>query len=125
MDTKEKAFEYASETSKLLITLSTGIIAFLIAFLDKDAMLKPDSDFDKFLVGISWILLLGSAIVGVWTQLGITNVLEPKPEDKNESFIQTIRNEKIKFPFKIQIVLFALGIITTVLYGIIGLIFID
>ena len=122
MDTHEKAFEFASETSKLLITLSTGVIAFLIAFLDNEALLKPNSLIDKLAMATSWVLLLGSAIIGVWTQLALTNVLEPNGENKKDGFKQTIQNEKIKVPFKIQIVLFGLGIITTVIYGIANLI---
>lgn len=115
MDTTEKAFDFASESSKLLITLSTGVIAFMIAFLDKDASMKPVTDFEKVVLIISWIIFLVSAIVGVWTQLALTNVLEPKV--KPSPFSPTIQNEKIKLPFKIQIISFVLGIAMTVVYG--------
>ena len=115
MDTSEKAFDFASESSKLLITLSTGVIAFMIAFLDKDASMKPVTSCEKIVLIISWIIFLGSAIIGVWTQLALTNVLEPKT--KPAAFNPTIQDDKIKVPFRIQIILFVLGIAMTVVYG--------
>jgi hypothetical protein len=115
MDATEKAFDFASESSKLLITLSTGVIAFMIAFLDKDSSMKPGTTCEKVILIISWLIFLFSAIVGVWTQLALTNVLEPKP--KPTTFNPTIQEDKIKFPFKIQIILFVLGVAMTVLYG--------
>lgn len=117
MDTTEKSFEYASDSSKLLITLSTGVIAFMIAFLDKDASMKPETSCEKVILIISWIVFLSSAIVGVWTQLAFTDILEPGT--KPNPFNPTIRDKKIKTPFRSQIILFALGILMTVVYGII------
>ena len=125
MNTQEKAFEFASGTSKLLISLSTGIITILVAFLNKDALLSPDGLFDKVTIIISWILLLASAIAGIWTQLAITNVLEPKPKVLHQDFDQTIQNEKIKTPFKFQILLFGIGMLATVIYGIIQITFLS
>ncbi|MFT3702133.1 MAG: hypothetical protein QM802_07175 [Agriterribacter sp.] len=119
MDSTEKAFNFAGESSKLLITLSTGVIAFMIAFLDKDASMKPETTCEKVILIISWIIFLAAAIVGIWTQLGLTNVLEPKV--KPTPFNPTIQNEKIKTPFRIQIILFAVGIMMTVIYGAIKL----
>lgn len=115
MDTTEKAFTFASESSKLLITLSTGVIAFMIAFLDKDSSMKAVTTCEKVILITSWIIFLLSAIVGVWTQLALANVLEPK--SKPAIFNPTIQEDKIKFPFKIQIILFVLGVTMTVVYG--------
>ena len=115
MDTTEKAFANASETSKLLITLSTGIIAFTIAFLDKTAFFKPSSGCEKIILLVSWIIFLASAVVGIWTQLALTDVLEPKL--KVEPFTPTIRSLKVKIPFRIQATTFVAGVIMIVLYG--------
>ena len=115
MDATEKSFDFASESSKLLITLSTGIIAFMIAFLDKDANMKPANGDEKFVLLLTWIIFLVSAIVGIWTQLALTDVLEPK--EKTEAYNPTIRDTKIKVPFRLQAISFILGVILTVIYG--------
>ena len=115
MNNTEKAFDFASESSKLLITLATGVIAFMIAFLDKDASMKPVTSCEKIVLVISWIIFLASAIIGVWTQLALTNVLEPK--NKPATFSPTIQDIKIKVPFRIQVILFAIGAMMTVVYG--------
>src|SRR5258708_1415065 len=115
MDTTEKAFQYASESSKLLITLSTGIIAFMITFLDKVVFMKPGSMCEKVILIVAWVIFLGSAIVGVWTQLALTDILEPKT--KSSQFKPTIRSRKVKVPFQIQAITFISGIIMIVIYG--------
>lgn len=115
MDTTETSFKFASESSKLLITLSTGVIAFMIAFLDKDSSMKPASGSEKFILLFSWLIFLTSAIVGIWTQLAITDELEP--ETKPNPFQPTIRSNRIKIPFRIQALSFMLGVIMTVIYG--------
>ncbi len=62
MDRQEKSFEVAGETSKLLITLSTGIIAFCVTLInpekDKLTSLVPITLWQKSLLGISWLILL-------------------------------------------------------------------
>ena len=123
MDQTEKAFDFASETSKLLITLSTGIVAILMAFLDHTAMLRPENYFEKCIIVLCWFFLLGSAVIGVWTQLSLTHVLEPSEKEKKEGFDRTIRNQIVKYPFRIQIITFMVGIITTIIYGIATLFF--
>ena len=117
MDATEKAFDFDSKSSKLLITISTGIIGITIAFLDKDSFLQADKMYEKIILISSWIILLGSAIVGIWTQLGLTNVLEP--QKKSDPFKPSIQDERIKKPFRFQIILFAIGVIMTVVFGVV------
>ena len=64
MDEQTKtAFLSASDTSKQLITLATGLLALEITFA-KDVIVKLDAA-AKCLVGASWVLLLLSVIAGV------------------------------------------------------------
>lgn len=111
-----KAFEFAGEASKLLITLSTGVIAFMMAFLDKESYIRPMTNPEKTLLIFLWVIFLFSASAGIWKRLGITTVLEPKI--KQAPFSPTIQSDVIKVPFRIQIVLFVVGVIVTVIYAV-------
>jgi ketosteroid isomerase-like protein len=75
----KKAFDFAAETTKQLITLSTGIIALTITFT-KD-LLKSVSPFSKWLLIASWCIYLLSIMAGLATLMALTASLEPKPED--------------------------------------------
>jgi hypothetical protein len=137
MDNTEKAFDNAIDSSKQLITLSTGIIAFSIAFFDKEAMMKPTNSIEKALLILSWIILLSSAMVGIlWTQRAFISVLKPSrkvidssdppdsPPDKAKSEIKTeyepdIRSEKIRYPLNLQSRLFLAGVIAFIAFGVV------
>jgi hypothetical protein len=122
MDITDKAFQYASETSKLLITLSTGVIAFTVTFIDKQSLFKPDEHNlgQRTILVVSWVLLLAAAIIGIWTQLALTDILEPKV--KVHGYLPSIRNRKVKIPFQLQAIIFIAGIICTVIYGLMKII---
>jgi amino acid transporter len=113
-DAKEKSFEYASDSSKLLITLATGIIAFTVTFA-KEFEAKPSSRAQAILLLVSWIVLLASAVLGVSTLLAITGELDPPDERKDH--VPSIRDPKIKFPLRLQILTFLIGVILIVVYG--------
>jgi len=113
-DAKEKSFEYASDSSKLLITLSTGIIAFTVTFA-KEFEVKPSSRAQAILLLISWIALLASAVLGVSTLLAITGELEPP--NKPSGHVPSIRDRKIKSLLGFQIITFLVGVLLIVGYG--------
>jgi hypothetical protein len=115
MDTTDKSFDLAIDTSKLLITISTGIIALTITFLDKETVMKPESTTEKIILLASWIILLGSVIVGIWTRLAFTDVADL--ENKPLNYKPSINSLKIKFPFQLQAILFVLGVIAIIIYG--------
>jgi hypothetical protein len=121
MDFVEKSFASASEASKLLITLGTGVIAFCVAVINvKDAdktILTPISTFQKWSLAISWFTLVVSIGIGVWTQLAITDVLS-KGTAANPTSPWSL---KIRFPFVLQIVSFVLGILGLVIYSVVRL----
>jgi hypothetical protein len=115
MDEQTKAaFASASDTSKQLITLATGVLALEITFA-KDVILKLDAT-AKCLIGVSWILLLLSVGAGVWTLLALTGslgqgtALTPK----------AISGSNVRIPAILQIFFFLGGLILTVWFGVRG-----
>jgi hypothetical protein len=111
MDYVEKSFASASETSKLLITLSTGVIAFCLTIVNVKAadktLLAPATTLHTRTLELSLLLLLISAATGVWTQLAITHVLS----EGTESAPASAWNKKIVVPFQLQLGSFLSGLI--------------
>ncbi|MET0072189.1 MAG: hypothetical protein ABW096_19300 [Candidatus Thiodiazotropha sp.] len=106
------AFDFARDTTKQLITLSTAIIAFTVTFA-KDFLGTPD-DFGRTLVVISWLGFLVSVIFGVWTLLALTGTLEPEGVEIETS----IRGKNVTIPSVLQIISFLVGLGFTVWFGI-------
>ena len=115
MDEQTKtAFASASDTSKQLITLATGLLALEITFA-KDVLVKLDAA-AKCLIGTSWVLLLLSVIAGVWTLLALTGSLAQASAPK----AQSIFGLNVRIPATVQILLFLGGLILTVWFGVRG-----
>jgi hypothetical protein len=117
MDLTEKAFQYASEASKLVTTLSTAVITFTTAFSKELPSVSPASTSEKILLLLAWLALFTSAASGIWVHLALVSVFEP-PEKPN-SYSPTIRTRKIMVPFQIGLGTFVLGMFLLLLYGII------
>src|SRR5258705_12724229 len=100
MDLTEKSFEYASDSSKLLTTLATGIIAFTVTF-SKEFGQKPSSSGEGILLLVSWVVLLASACLGWWTLFAITGEIDPP--NRTAEHVPSIRVSKVKFPLQLQI----------------------
>jgi hypothetical protein len=115
MDEHAKAaFASASDTSKQLITLATGLLALEITFA-KDVIGKLDAT-AKCLVGVSWILLLLSVVAGVWTLLALTGSLSQSIAPAAGA----ISGSNVRIPATVQILLFLGGLILTVWFGMRG-----
>lgn len=69
----KKAFEFAQDSVKQLMTLSTGIIGLTVTF-SKDIFSTPNNCQQSLLVN-SWILFLISIFLGLWTLLALTGTL--------------------------------------------------
>jgi hypothetical protein len=119
MDYVEKSFASAADASKLLITLSTALIAFCATLLNvtaaKAGPLAPASYNQKVLLAAALALLVGCTACGVWTQLAITDVLSHS-SDRSPA---TVWSRKITFPFMVQIVTFVVGVSFLAAYGVI------
>ncbi len=70
----EKAFDFAQEVTKQLITLATGVIALTITFLT-EVIATDSSDSEQFLQA-AWVLYLVSILLGILTLLSLTGNLE-------------------------------------------------
>lgn len=115
MDEQAKAaFGSASDTSKQLITLATGLLALEITFA-KDVIVNLDAA-AKCLTGMSWVLLLLSVIAGVWTLLALTGSLAKMSAPTSQSIL----GRNVRIPAILQILLFLSGLILTVWFGVRG-----
>ncbi len=72
----EKAFDFAVEVTKLLISLSTGIIAISITFSKDIIKITPAGS--NCLLFASWIIYVISIGCGLTAILSMTGNLEPK-----------------------------------------------
>jgi hypothetical protein len=117
MDSVEKSFASASETSKLLITLSTGVIAFCVTLLNPEigklTALVPVTLGQKVTLASSWFALFLCTGCGVWVQLSITHILSRASDTEPPN----VWNLKIRFPYMLQIGAFGLGMALLVAYG--------
>ena len=112
MDEQTKAaFASASDTSKQLITLGTGVLALEITFAKEVVgTLNPAA---KSLLGFSWIFLFLSVVAGVWTLLALTGSLgRAAPLRPSE-----ISGSNIRIPAVLQILLFLVGLVLTICFG--------
>jgi hypothetical protein len=117
MDATEKSFESATETSKLLITLSTGVIAFCVTLLNAElgklTTLVPTTCGQKVLLAGSWLVLLFCTGSGIWVQLSIVHVLSQATVAEPAN----VWSLKIRFPYILQIGAFVVGMTLLVAYG--------
>jgi hypothetical protein len=115
MDYREKSFDLARDTSRLITTLSTAVIAFTVTFAKEIGGLPPSSTLEAIILLLSWASLLLSTVCGILTQLAITQVLDSAigKEDRQIS----VWDIKIKIPFRWQWVAFLIGIAAIAVYG--------
>jgi hypothetical protein len=130
----QKAFDFASETTKQLITLSTAIITLTITF-SKD-IVGGVSDSSKTYIVWSWGLFIASVFFGIWTLMALAGSLQPmkkKDEQKTDENIQITQGDEskkgvdidefsingfnIRLPSVLQILTFVAALILTVVFG--------
>lgn len=110
-DQTKAAFASAAESSKQLLTLSTAILTLEVTFSKN--ILETPSLAAKILLGGSWVCLLASVACGVWTLLALTGSLGAQTPPTHS----TINNTNIRVPAFGQVVLFVLGLLLTVFFG--------
>lgn len=79
----KKSFDFASDSTKQLLTLSTGILALTITF-GKDVYQGVPAA-SKDLLMQAWIGYLASILFGILTLFALTSTLEPKRKKKAAS----------------------------------------
>ena len=79
----KKAFDFAADSTKQLITLSTAILTLTITF-GKDVLQKVDSGTKQNLT-YSWVVYLVSIFFGILTLLALTGTLDPIKKKKKKT----------------------------------------
>ena len=109
----KKAFDFAQDTTKQLITLATGIIALSITFA-KD-FLGHVSDAARGWALASWGAMLVSIFFGLWTLLALTGSLQPN----DPSIPSSTRGTNVVIPAALQILTFFVGLALIVVFGVV------
>src|SRR4051812_31594955 len=106
----EKAFGFAQETAKQLITLSTAIFTITLTFLKDIAPKGVDTTWLHF----AWAAYLLSAFCGILTLMALAGNLERPPDPDRDS----IYSGNIKTFAMAQAVLFSVALGLTLVFGI-------
>ena len=111
-DIRKKAFDFASDTTKQLITLSTALIALSITFKG-----NFNQSGNEILLLICWISFFVSVLFGIGTLMALTGTLE-KSTEKGETKVElSIYGKNVKRPSGLQILFFLLGLMFLGIYG--------
>jgi hypothetical protein len=97
-----KAFEFASDTTKLILSLSTGIITVVLTFNEK---ILKNIDV-KWILITSIIFLLISILAGLMVMMALTGNLSEEENDE-----PSISSPNIRIPSVIQILSFIISMI--------------
>lgn len=122
MDEQERlAFDFARDTTKQLITLSTAIITISVTF-SKDIFGNPDLFTKGLLVAVLLVFLL-SVVFGVWTLQALTGSLgaasgRTDKEQDDTASAPSIYGSNITKPSFWQIFTFVAALGLTVCFGI-------
>jgi hypothetical protein len=109
----EKAFEFAHETTRQLITLSTAVIALTITFAT-DIAGEGSANAIGFLY-VAWLGYVVSILSGIIAMLGLTGNLE-----RAQQGTPSIYSRNIAVPSAIQVVAFVVATLLSVIYGVLS-----
>ena len=108
----KKAFDFAQDSTKQIITLATAIITVTITF-SKDFIGSVPPHARGFALA-SWLCFLVSVFFGLWTLLALTGTLEPVAGSSSKP---SIRGKNVTLPSALQILTFFVGLLLTVVFG--------
>lgn len=100
-----KAFEFASESAKQLVTLAAAILVLTITLIKETGL----SD----LLKVAWVLYLLSIIAGVWRLAALTGKL-----DGAEDSTPSTRATMIRIPAALQTISFIVATVLLVYFGV-------
>src|SRR2546425_9281548 len=108
-DQRAKAFDFAADVTKQLLTLATAIVAFTITFSGNfsTALSRGGGPY----LGAAWVAFLVSIIFGLWTLLALTGTVEPSPKYPAEF---SIRGANVRIPAALQILTFLTAVGLTI-----------
>jgi hypothetical protein len=102
---QKKSFDFASDLTKQLITLSTSIVTVSLLFGDHFPK-------QSLLAVWAWTFYLVSSVCGLWTLMALTGILaplKPPPTDFDLKF-------NVRLPSALQIVTFAVALVLTIIF---------
>lgn len=106
----EKAFSFAQEVPKQLITLSTAVFALTLTFAEK--IERPGSGGRVYLEW-AWAWYLATILLGILTLMTLAGHINSAPEDGED----TIYTPGIALFSGLQILAFFAALILTLVYG--------
>ena len=116
-DATAKAFDFAQDVTKQVLTLATGIIALTITFFKDFA--NHASYTTEVVMGCSWVAYLISVILGLWTLMALTGTLQPLRSPRATRL--SIQGTNVRLPASLQLFSFLIALILSVCAGIMTL----
>jgi hypothetical protein len=110
-DARAKAFDFAQETTKQILTLAAGIITVTVTFIGSDLKAYPSST--RTWLELSWLFFLISILFGVFTLMSLSGTLERPGEARTPS----IYAPGIRVFGVLEVGAFMLGLAFTALFG--------
>ena len=114
---RKKAFDFAQETSKQLLTLATAVIGLTVTF-GKD-FIGNVSGFPRTLVVACWVLMLVSILCGLCTLMALTGTLEPQNPEQAAGE-PSINGSNVKLPAIAQVLTFLFALVAAVTFGLVA-----
>lgn len=111
-DLRKKAFDFASDTTKQLITLSTALIALSVTFKG-----NFNSEGHEIYLLLCWVGLFISVLSGIGTLMALTGTLEKSTEEGENKIPLSIYGKNVKRPSLSQILSFLFGLLFLAIYG--------
>jgi len=111
-DQAKQAFTAASDWSKQILTLSTGIVTLTVTFADK--IFGDLTNTEKGLLYTSWLLYLISILGGIWVLTSLTSTLS-FDRDLVAADVRQSQNQA-----RLQVIPFIAGTAFIALFGILG-----
>jgi hypothetical protein len=103
----------AYETTKQVITLSTGIIALTVTFAKEFKVSNGDHLSVPWQLQVSWLLYCASVIFGVWTLMAITGT----NLQLDDGGARSHQSQNIRIPARLMLATFVGGVATTMWAG--------
>jgi hypothetical protein len=113
----KKAFDFAADLTKQLITLATAIIGLTVT-LGKDVLQKTPPNSRPWAIA-SWTAFLFSIACGILTLMALTGTLDQDP--KRPPVPVSIRCSSVKTYSGLQAISFLAALILTVVYACLAL----
>ena len=111
-ESQKKAFDFAQELTKQVITLSTAVITVTISFF-KDIFGATVPSLAKILLACGWGVFTLSIVFGVMTLMGMTGSLA--------TGISSIHGTNARLPAILQHSLFVIALTLTVIAAVVAL----